>query len=321
MSSIFHAATAVSTATRLHPSPELLASPLMRSAARNHAVTAVSTVAPPQASPELLASPLMRSAARLQQHHEGGAAAFTPALALPLIDNLEQVIDLSLRLGWSRRQLEIDKIGAVAALALAERRISEIEYTALNAAQARRRADIRHRGQLHTLRYGAPKRPRYDQGVARRGRTQLVMMGMLPPHVAAVLTPAQIASATVVGTDYIEKGFTDDAKAYIANRARCCERVVQRMQATLLEQGMIRVTQRTLSGRRGYTTIIEIIDPMWLFWLKNRRVSKPRREKGDRPVCEHIHTDLNKHIEPAETPKKGSAGKKIASPVPKSGSS
>ena len=129
------------------------------------------------ASSSLLASPLMRRAQEI--------AADIPATALPdvmpAIENLAEVIDLSLRLGWSKRQLEIDKVGAAAALS--ESRISDAEYEALSEAQARRRADTLHRGQMHALRFGAPRRPSYDHGTARPGRADQISLGLLPKAV------------------------------------------------------------------------------------------------------------------------------------------
>jgi hypothetical protein len=242
------------------------------------------------ASSSLLASPLMRRAKEIV----AAVPATTSPEAMPAIENLAQVIDLSLRLGWSKRQLEIDKVGAAAAAALSERRISDAEYEALREAQARRRADIRHRGQMHALRFGAPRRPRYDHGVARRGRTDQISLRLLPKEVRDLLTPGQIAVATTYAEDFIIKGFTDDAKARIAYRSHTCDRVAQLAQAVLFEARCIKITKRSLPGRRGYSTVVEIIDPRWLRWLRNRRARPRSAQKGARPFCEHVPIDLRR---------------------------
>ena len=144
-----------------------------------------------------------------------------------------------------------------------------------------------------------------ESGMVRRG---LMRLGWLPPNVANSLTPGEKAVAATYAQDFRRKGFCDDSKLQLAERAGVVERVVQRAQKALVSLGFIKAVRRPVPRQRHATTIVSIIDPAWLLWLRNRRV--PSRSpmgvgdcKGDLRVGPHVPPALKEAVEIVGMPK------------------
>lgn len=215
----------------------------------------------------------------------------------PVSASVSTVIDLALRLGRACRQREVETIGYEVGGALTAGMIGSQEYEALQVAKGRRHAEITLRGEMHRAHYGVPKQPVYDHAKARLRRGDLISMGLMPRSIRMLLTPGEQAVAAIYAEDYIAKWKTDDAKGFIGVRAGACTRLALRAQRALAVAGAIKITKRTCPGRRGFSTIVEIIDPTWLLWLKKRRAANTRSvdvRKCERPVCELIQTDRKK---------------------------
>jgi hypothetical protein len=220
------------------------------------------------------------------------------------------VIDLAWRIGYARRLTELETVGVATCAAWSDGRISPHEYNALAEAKGRRHAEITLRGEMHRAHYGAPKQPVYDHAKARLRRGDLISMGLMPRSIRMLLTPGEQAVAAIYAEDYIAKWKTDDAKGFIGVRAGACTRLALRAQRALAVAGAIKITKRTCPGRRGYSTIVEIIDPTWLLWLKNRRAPKARSadvQKCERPVCDLVPADRKKAASDEELQFRGQA--------------
>ena len=212
------------------------------------------------------------------------------------------VIDLAWRIGYARRLTELESVGVATCSAWSDGRISPHEYNALAEVKGRRHAEITLRGEMHRAHYGAPKQPVYDHAKARLRRGDLISMGLMPRSIRMLLTPGEQAVAAIYAEDYIAKWKTDDAKGFIGVRAGACTRLALRAQRALAVAGAIKITKRTCPGRRGYSTVVEIIDPTWVLWLKNRRAPKARPAdvgKCERPVCELLQTHKKEKKEEA----------------------
>jgi hypothetical protein len=267
---------------------------------------------PLTASASLLASPLMKRPVR-----PGDAAwgNYQPEVSVTGADTSERtytatVIDLALRIGFVRRHKELDSVGDTTRAAFSDGRIGAIEYRALTQATGRRHLEISHYGKMHAMRYGAPQRMTYDHAKARERRGDLISMGLMPRSIRTLLTPGEQAVAAIYAEDYLAKGGTDDAKGFIGVRAGACTRLALRAQHALWVAGAIKIKKRTRPGQRGFSTIVEIVDPTWLLWLENRRVQKARCnnvQKCERPVCEQVPTDRKKEATDEELQERGQA--------------
>ena len=86
------------------------------------------------------------------------------------------VVDLALRLGFARRQKEVEIVGIAAFDAFRRCDIGAGDYQALSEAKGRRHAQIRQFGELHRIRWGAPRRPIYDRVASKDRRRGLVRL-------------------------------------------------------------------------------------------------------------------------------------------------
>lgn len=221
-------------------------------------------------------------------------------------------------MGAAKSRRELDLIGVEAANALADGWVSEADYTMLRTVQTWGEGQIKAKALAHDLQYGAPRKPVYDHGHARRCRTGRIALGLVPEAIARHLTPGELNVAITYAQDMISKGYTDDAKAFLAVRSKGCPRVAQRAQAVLVAHGMIKVTKRTMRGRRGYSTVVEIVDQTWLLWLRNRRVRPRVVGKGDWPVTEQVPRDYRRTFNRADSPQGARRWEKVARSVPNS---
>jgi hypothetical protein len=253
--------------------------------------------APFTASASLSASALFRRPARPGDARWQDFQPSTSYESEPVSASVSAVIDLALRMGRAYRHREVETLGYEVGAALTDGMIGSQEHEALQAAKGRRHAEITLRGEMHRAHYGAPKQPVYDHAKARLRRGDLISMGLMPRSIRMLLTPGEQAVAAIYAEDYIAKWKTDDAKGFIGVRAGACTRLALRAQRALAVAGAIKITKRTCPGRRGYSTIVEIIDPTWLLWLKNRRAPKARStdvQKCERPVCDLVPADRKK---------------------------
>lgn len=252
--------------------------------------------APVTVSASLLASRLVKRAPSPAE-----AAAWRDATEPALADqvkrtvtqcNASTVIDIALRLGWSRRQRELEAVAIEAGRAFSAGLISESDYAAIRGAQDRRRGQILHKAEMHHLRYGPPRRPGYDRTASKDRRRGLLRLGVVPDWLGNVLTPGEEAVATVILQDIQATGACDKTNGEIAQLAGCCERLVIRTKNNLDKlRDDFELTRRPKLGRRHDTTIILCRSERLRVWLRDKRPQ--RRGVGERRVCDLQSTSID----------------------------
>lgn len=148
---------------------------------------------------------------------------------------------------------------------------------ALTDAEAQKAAEL-----AHARRAVTPPPPRsrgrlLDPARRKAGairRRQLAASGPMPPAIAANFTTAELAVMRIVLDEIRSKGRCDRSVAEIAARAGCCRTSAQNAIRAAVTLGLIRVTERRLSGWRNLTNVIELISPELRVWLSKRQGSK-----------------------------------------------
>ena len=148
---------------------------------------------------------------------------------------------------------------------------------ALTDAEAQKAAEL-----AHARRAVTPPPPRsrgrlLDPARRKAGairRRQLAASGPMPPAIAANFTTAELAVMRIVLDEIRAKGRCDRSVAEIAARAGCCRTSAQNAIRAAVTLGLIRVTERRLSGWRNLTNVIELISPELRVWLSKRQGSK-----------------------------------------------
>jgi hypothetical protein len=112
-------------------------------------------------------------------------------------------------------------------------------------------------------------------------RRHLAASGPMPPAVAANFTTAELSVMRIVLDEIKAKGRCDRSLGEIAARAGCCRTSAQNAIRAAVTLGLIRVTERRISGRRNLTNVIELVSPDVRAWLSKAQGSKnyaPRSE-------------------------------------------
>lgn len=221
-----------------------------------------------------------------------GQAVGLPLAAMPL------PLEIAYRIGSSARGSHLDALGRE----IYANNLSDDDIGALEALIARQRQHQKASASRWGAIYGQPSKQPHDRKRAAMVRRGLVRLGWLPPNVANSLTPGEEAVAAIYAQDCRRKGFCDDSKLQLAERAGVVERVVQRAQKALVSLGFIKAVRRPVPRQRHATTIVSIVDPAWLLWLRKRRA--PSRSpmgvgdcKGDLRVGPHVPPALKEAVE------------------------
>lgn len=102
-------------------------------------------------------------------------------------------------------------------------------------------------------------------------RRQLAASGPMPPALAANFTTAELSVMRIVLDEIRTKGRCDRSMAEIAARAGCCRTSAQNAIRAAVTLGLIRVTERRISGTRNLTNVIELASPEVRDWLSKRQ--------------------------------------------------
>lgn len=217
------------------------------------------------------------------------------------------LVSIAYKIGAASRGNELDAVGREIYTAHGVGALSDAEVDLLETARQRRRAEQKVRRQWWERIYGSPPKAPRDRHQARTRRRGLVRLGWLPPTVANSLTPGEEAVAAIYAEDFRRKGYCDDTKSQLAERAGVVERVVQRAQRSLLADERITITRRPHRRQRHDSTIVVIVDPAWRLWLRHRRV--PQRSpmgvgdcKGERQVDLHLLQNIKQAVVRADRP-------------------
>jgi hypothetical protein len=90
---------------------------------------------------------------------------------------------------------------------------------------------------------------------------------MLPPALAAQLTPGEQAVAHIVAAEFLSHGVCDLSRNALAARAGVCHALAERTMLRIERLGWLTVTRRPRSGRRHLSNLSRIVSPEWLAWL------------------------------------------------------
>lgn len=148
---------------------------------------------------------------------------------------------------------------------------------ALTDAEAQQAAEL-----AHARRAVTPPPPRsrgrlLDPARRKAGamrRRQLAASGPMPPAIAANFTTAELAVMRIVLDEIRAKGRCDRSVSEIAARAGCCRTSAQNAVRAAVTLGLVRVTERRVSGRRNLTNVIELVSPELRVWLSKAQGSK-----------------------------------------------
>jgi hypothetical protein len=126
-----------------------------------------------------------------------------------------------------------------------------------------------------------PKRPQRspDRQKSYDRRHRLAFSGVMPPHLAAALTIADVAVMRVVADEYRARAVCDLSLGEIAARAGVCAKTARRAMAKAKAETLISIELRPVPARKNRTNLVKIISLEWLKWL--------RRPNGNKDQTQH----------------------------------
>ncbi len=141
---------------------------------------------------------------------------------------------------------------------------------ALEALAARRRELGDHRAPSRRpfsvlRRSPGPRSP--DRVRSKFRRRRIAASGMLPPDMAEVFTPGQLAALSIVAELCAEHGQCDLCVDAIGARAGVCARMVQTAQRLAESFGWLSIQARPRPGRKSLPNVLRVISKKWLAWL------------------------------------------------------
>lgn len=148
---------------------------------------------------------------------------------------------------------------------------------ALTDAEAQQAAELAHARRAVTAPLQRSRGRLLDPARRKAGamrRRQLAASGPMPPAIALNFTTAELAVMRIVLDEIRAKGRCDRSIAEIAARAGCCRTSAQNAIRAAVTLGLIRVTERRISGRRNLTNVIELVSPELRVWLSKGQHSK-----------------------------------------------
>ena len=148
---------------------------------------------------------------------------------------------------------------------------------ALTDAEAQQAAELAHARRAVTAPLQRSRGRLLDPARRKAGalrRRQLAASGPMPPAMAANFTTAELAVMRIVLDEIRAKGRCDRSVAEIAARAGCCRTSAQNALRAAVTLGLLRVTERRLSGWRNLTNVIELVSPELRAWIAKQQGSK-----------------------------------------------
>ena len=148
---------------------------------------------------------------------------------------------------------------------------------ALTDEQAQQAAELAHARRTVTAPLQRSRGRLLDPARRKAGalrRRQLAASGPMPPAMAANFTTAELAVMRIVLDEIRAKGRCDRSVAEIAARAGCCRTSAQNALRAAVTLGLLRVTERRLSGWRNLTNVIELVSPELRAWIAKQQGSK-----------------------------------------------
>jgi hypothetical protein len=118
-----------------------------------------------------------------------------------------------------------------------------------------------------------PRRP--DLAERRRHVRKLAFSGPMPPKLAAMFTPSQLAVLNIIGDEVAKKGTCRLTVKELADRAQTCHRTVQNAVREARLRALLVVKRRRLTRTMSLPNIVIIISKEWLLWLARRGAWAP----------------------------------------------
>lgn len=129
--------------------------------------------------------------------------------------------------------------------------------------------------------------PRQIKAAAQR-RRRLAASGPMPPNMAALFRPSELAVIRIVADEVREYGRCDRTIGEIAARAGACRTTVQNAIREAARLGFLHVEERRRPGRPNLPNRLTIVSREWRAWIARSRregsfPSTPRigKEDGD----------------------------------------
>lgn len=169
-------------------------------------------------------------------------------------------------------QGQLDDIVQLACRSWAASRLGDADLEELY-----RRVDLRRRApssvelakQADTLVRRLGARPRRPEHVGRR--RSWVASGLLPPALASRFTVGQAAVLSVIASVILEAGACLLCNQALADRAGVCVSTVKTAKRFAAACGLLIAKERRVSAQRNDTSVVRIVSPEWLSWLRFRR--------------------------------------------------
>jgi len=178
----------------------------------------------------------------------------------------------------ARNTHAVDEIARLTWRAHAEGKLADAEAEAVSEALQSRRAAFSSRRAYSTAKptmpatgpRGPSKRPPRppDRQASLERRRRQAMSGVVPAHLAASFTMAELAVLTVIGRQSQRTGVCDLPVDAIAALAGCCRTTVQNTLRQARLVGLLLVRERRIPGLPSLTNIVSIISKEWIAWLK-----------------------------------------------------
>jgi hypothetical protein len=117
----------------------------------------------------------------------------------------------------------------------------------------------------------------------------------MPPHLAAHLTPCQLAYARFLVDETLRSGDCRLSLDEIAARVGTCSKTMQRAQYRLEELELVEVELRPNEGQKHDTNVVRIVSTDWLTWIAMGKI--PKRIGGQRCLATANQLFLKKIID------------------------
>ena len=106
-------------------------------------------------------------------------------------------------------------------------------------------------------------------------RKRLAATAPLPPVLAMLLTPSQVAYARLVSNEHQRHGVFDWCHARAAAIAGFCPETAKRSQRRLQQLGLISIERLPMPGKKSLSNLVRIVDAKWLSWIDGGPPPRP----------------------------------------------
>ena len=155
-----------------------------------------------------------------------------------------------------------------------------------------------------------------DKQTSYDRRHRLAYSSVMPRHLGARLTVAQMAVMRVVADEYVRSTRCELTLDEIAARAGVCRKTARRAMATARDQHLISVELRPVRCRKHRPNLVQIISFEWLKWLLR---PKTRRDQAGEPIGGHLVSPTKNKTSKDDSVVSNNANSAEASAPPKIG--